>query len=152
MYIDLNTFNLDSATIKIGFLLFFVGLFLALCLLFVFCFKIGKKVGKLEYKAEFSSEIEEARKDAIKKSKAVTNGQISEQLAPFLPKFPCSYENCRFIGKPVDFLCFENLEDENKSEVIFVEVKTGSSFLSKREKALKQAIKNKRVRYVEYRI
>ena len=31
------------------------------------------------------------------------SGQIKEQISPFLPDFPCSAEDVRFIGKPVDF-------------------------------------------------
>ena len=93
------------------------------------------------------------RKDAVKRSKAVINGQVAEQIAPFLPDFPANLSDARFIGKPVDFIVFSGLsENEKIDEILFVEVKTGKSLLSEREKEVKKAIEKGNVRYVEYRI
>ena len=93
------------------------------------------------------------RKDAVKRSKAVINGQVAEQIAPFLPGFPANPSDARFIGKPVDFIVFSGLsENEKIDEILFVEVKTGKSLLSEREKEVKKAIEQRKVRYVEYRI
>ena len=93
------------------------------------------------------------RKDAVKRSKAVINGQVAEQIAPFLPDFPANPSDARFIGKPVDFIVFSGLsENETIDEILFVEVKTGKSLLSEREKEVKKAIEQSKVRYVEYRI
>ena len=93
------------------------------------------------------------RKDAVKRSKAVINGQVAEQIAPFLPDFPANPSDARFIGKPVDFIVFSGLsENETIDEILFVEVKTGKSLLSEREKEVKKAIEQRKVRYVEYRI
>ena len=93
------------------------------------------------------------RKDAVKRSKAVINGQVAEQIAPFLPDFPANPSDARFIGKPVDFIVFSGLsENEKIDEILFVEVKTGKSALSEREKEVKKAIEKGNVRYVEYRI
>lgn len=93
------------------------------------------------------------RKDAVKRSKAVISGQVTEQIAPFLPNFPANPSDARFIGKPVDFIVFSGLsENEKIDEILFVEVKTGKSLLSEREKEVKKAIEKGKVRYVEYRI
>ena len=93
------------------------------------------------------------RKDAVKRSKAVINGQVAEQIAPFLPDFPANPSDARFIGKPVDFIVFSGLsENEKIDEILFVEVKTGKSLLNDREKEVKKAIEKGNVRYVEYRI
>lgn len=93
------------------------------------------------------------RKDAVKRSKAVIGGQVAEQIAPFLPDFPANPSDARFIGKPVDFIVFSGLsENEKIDEILFVEVKTGKSLLSEREKEVKKAIEKGNVRYVEYRI
>ena len=93
------------------------------------------------------------RKDAVKRSKAVINGQVAEQIAPFLPDFPANPSDARLIGKPVDFIVFSGLsENEKIDEILFVEVKTGKSLLSEREKEVKKAIEKGNVRYVEYRI
>ena len=93
------------------------------------------------------------RKDAVKRSKAVINGQVAEQIAPFLPDFPANPSDARFIGKPVDFIVFSGLsENEKIDEILFVEVKTGKSLLSEREKEEKKEKEKGNVRYVEYRI
>ncbi len=92
------------------------------------------------------------RADAIKRSRSVIGGQVAEQLAPFLPGFPCHPGDARFIGKPVDFIAFPGLTEDNKvHEVLLIEVKTGKSALSEREKEIKRAITEGRVRYIEYR-
>ena len=44
------------------------------------------------------------------------------------------------------------LEERSISEILFIEVKSGSSTLTKREKEVKKAIESKRVKYIEYRI
>ena len=92
------------------------------------------------------------RKDAIKRSRSVIGGQVAEQIAPFLPGFPCDAADARFIGKPVDFIAFPGLNTENTvNEVLLIEVKTGKSALSGREREIKRAVAEGRVRYVEYR-
>ena len=92
------------------------------------------------------------RKDAIKRSRSVIGGQLAEQVAPFLPGFPCHPGDARFIGKPVDFIAFPGMTEDNRvHEVLLIEVKTGKSALSGREKEVKKAVAEGRVRYVEYR-
>ena len=92
------------------------------------------------------------RKDAIKRSRSVIGGQLAEQVAPFLPGFPCNPGDPRFIGKPVDFIAFPGMTEDNRvHEVLLIEVKTGKSALSGREKEVKKAVAEGRVRYVEYR-
>jgi predicted Holliday junction resolvase-like endonuclease len=92
------------------------------------------------------------RKDAINRSRAVLSGQMLEQVAPFLPDFPCNPADVRFVGKPIDFVAFPGAsENKEIKEVVFIEVKTGNSVLSPREKEIKDAIQQGRVRYVEYR-
>ena len=92
------------------------------------------------------------RSDAIKRSRSVIGGQIAEQVAPFLPGFPCNPGDARFIGKPVDFIAFPGMTEDNEvHEVLLIEVKTGKSALSGREKEIRRAVAEGRVRYVEYR-
>ena len=93
------------------------------------------------------------RRDAIKRSRSVIGGQLAEQVAPFLPGFPCNPGDARFIGKPVDFIAFPGMaEDDEVHEVLLIEVKTGKSNLSGREKEVRRAVAEGRVRYVEYRV
>ena len=85
------------------------------------------------------------RKDAIKRSRSVIGGQLAEQVAPFLPGFPCHPGDARFIAFP------GMTEDNEVHEVLLIEVKTGKSNLSGREREVKRAVAEGRVRYVEYR-
>jgi len=58
-------------------------------------YSAGKKRGQLELRADEQSRIERARKDAVERSRAVLSGQLSEQLAPYLPNFPTNPSDAR---------------------------------------------------------
>ncbi|MCR5400636.1 MAG: hypothetical protein K6E78_03465 [Treponema sp.] len=108
-------------------------------------------MGKLVYRVNNQKQLKETRNDAIKRSRAVLGGQMAEQIAPFLPGFPCNAADVRFVGKPVDFVAFPGMaEGKNIEEILLIEVKTGSSKLSEREKEIRELCKRGKVRYVEY--
>ena len=70
-----------------------------------------------------------------------------------MPGFPCNPGDVKFLGKPVDFVAFPGSAEGRKiEEVVFIEVKTGESKLSNREKEIRQAVENKKVRYVVYEV
>ena len=149
----LNNFNLLLGTTKIG--IFFIGFALLLFLLMIFmlCFYLGKKAGSAEAQKDQLKLIEEARADAVRRSRSVLNGQLVEQISPFLPNFPCNPADCRFVGKPIDFIAFAGLEENDSvDEILFVEIKTNSSQLSQRERSLKEAVEKKKIRWVEFRV
>lgn len=112
----------------------------------------GSKMGSKSRDRYWENELPNHRKDAIMRSRAVLGGQFSEQLAPFLPDFKYSPTECRFLGKPIDLLVFQGMDDKKIDEVVFVEVKSSGSRLSPQEKRLKEAIDNKKVRWEEYRV
>ncbi len=118
----------------------------------VIAFFIGQKIGAYRKHKEWEELIPGHRKDAIMKSRAVLGGQFSEQLAPYLPDFDYLPTECRFIGKPIDFIVFKGMDDKKIDEVIFVEVKSGNSKLNQHEKNLKETIEKKKVKWVEYRV
>jgi len=118
----------------------------------VIAFWVGIRVGSFRKHKEWEAELPSYRKDAVMRSRAVLGGQFSEQLAPYLPDFPYSPTECRFIGKPIDLICFKGMDGKDINEVVFVEVKSGKSNLSSGEKKLKEAIDKKRVRWEEYRV
>ena len=125
-------------------LLFLIGLVLA--------YLIGYKFGSFRKDRFWRDELPNHRRDAVMKSRAVLSGMFSEQLAPFLPDFNYSPTECRFIGKPIDFICFNGLDNKNVKEIVFVEVKSGNAKLSFSEKKLKEAVEKKKVRWEEYRV
>jgi len=100
-----------------------------------------------------SRRLKKVRQDAVKRSGAVKGGQLAEQLAPFLPNFPCNPADAHFLGQPIDYIAFPGLSDNGQAdEVLLIEVKTGSSQLNSHEKGIKEAVRTGRIRYVEYRI
>ncbi len=125
--------------------LFFIAFLLLACSLSFF-------LGGLNQRKKVSYSIKKERADAVKKSRAVIGGQVTEQLAPFLPGFPCNPGDVRFVGKPVDFVGFPGAsEGKPIEELLIIEVKTGKSQLSQREREIKNAVDKGRVRYVVYR-
>lgn len=124
--------------------LFLLGIFVA--------YFVGHKVGEFRKNRHWENELPNHRKDAVQKSRAVLSGQFSEQLAPYLPDFEFKPTECRFLGKPVDFIAFKGIDRKEIEEVVFVEVKSGGAKLSNVEKSLKKAIDNGRVRFEEYKV
>ena len=113
---------------------------------------IGYVIGKKFTEHAWKDKLPEIREEAIARSRSVLAGQFSEQLAPYLPDFPFKPTEARFIGKPIDFLVFKGMDEKNIDEVIFIEVKSGKANLSAHERKLKDIIKEKRVKWMEYRI
>ncbi len=81
-----------------------------------------------------------------KKSSEVRTGKITEQIAPFLEDYPLDSRTARFIGDPIDFVHF----DEDK--VTFVEVKSGKSQLSKKQRMIRDLVKEGKVEFTIYRV
>ena len=125
---------------------------IALIAIFI-AYRIGHKNGAMQKHNEWENELMPGfRKDAVLRSRAVLGGQFSEQLAPYLPDFQYLPTECRFIGKPIDFIVFKGADSKKIDEVVFVEVKSGNAKLNEHEKNLKETIEKKRVRWVEYRV
>lgn len=145
----MNSTTLSLLAAFLGLLALFVaGIFLGLAL--------GRRAGRLEAEKDLPDRLEAERDDAVKRSRAVVGGQVAEQLAPYLPDFPCDPGDARFVGKPIDFVCFSGASGVASGgeidEIVFVEVKSGGSGLSKAEKSVRDAIVAGNVRWVEYRI
>ena len=133
-------------------LFYVILLVIAAVALVILGYFLGRKLGFMQAQKDLPSMIRSEREDAVKKSRAVLGGQFSEQLAPYFPDFPYSPTEIRFIGKPIDFIVFKGMDEKQISEVVFVEVKSGNSQLSSQERNLRDAIKNKKVSWEEYRV
>lgn len=92
------------------------------------------------------------RADAIRRSQSVTVGKVTEHVVPYLPDFSYNPKDARFVGSPVDFVVFDGLDEGAVTQVVFVEVKTGGSVLSKRERQIRDAVQSRRVRWEEIRV
>ena len=130
-----------------------------LCLIIFFCllfFLLGRRMGykqgqKLEAAQWEGKKLEGIVKNRLKQSRAVIGGLVSEQIAPLLQDFPFDPGDCRFIGKPIDYIVFKGMNEQEISEVIFLEVKSGTAkTLNKQEKLLRECVQAGRVRWVQY--
>ena len=95
--------------------------------------------------------LRDARRNAIDQHRAVTNGQVYEQLVPYLPDFDFNPKDARFLGRPVDFVVFDGLDEGELRRIVFVEVKTGGSKLTRREQLIRDAVREGRVAWKEIR-
>ena len=125
---------------------------LLIIVLVIIAILVGYLIGKLITEKKWNELIPKIREDAIKRSRAVLGGQFSEQLAPYLPDFPYSPTEARFLGKPIDFIIFRGMDEKDIKDVVFVEVKSGKATLSTHERKLRDVIKDKKVKWEEYRI
>lgn len=92
---------------------------------------------------------------SLQRSQAVLRGQMVEHLVPMFDEatFP-DVSDARFLGRPVDFIIFDGYGDvragraDRLREVVFVDVKTGTSRLSAVERSIKACVDAGRVRAV----
>src|SRR6478752_6516945 len=84
-------------------------------------------------------------------SRAIVRGQIYEQLVPYLPGFRFNPKDAQFLGRPVDFVVFDGLDDGDLRRIVFVEVKTGAAKLTTRERLVRDAIRDGHVEWAEIR-
>ena len=103
----------------------------------------------LIWKARYTSII---REDAVQRSLAVTTGKVHEQLVPYLPSFRYNPRDVRFLGSPVDLIVFDGLAEGRLRRVVFVEVKTGGSGLTSRERMIREVIQAGEVEWAELRV
>ena len=141
--------NINPQTII---LLFTVMFF---CLLFLL---IGRRMGLHQGRKQEAAnweghKLEGIVKARLKQSRAVIGGLVSEQIAPLLPDFPYDPGDCRFIGKPIDFIVFKGMNEQNISELVFLEVKSGSSKrLNPQEKQLREIVEAGKVSWVQINV
>lgn len=102
---------------------------------------------------DVAHEIEKAKvhQNSKFKSSAVNWGFCIENFVPFTDTFPIPPEDVNFLGKPIDYVGFTNTNSKTGCEVHFIEVKSGKSFLSQKQKNIKKAIEEGRVRWHEVR-
>ena len=146
-------YNASLTPLQLSYLLVLAAILVAMlfALGLVLGLRLGRRSGRLEIEHTLTERIGAAREDAIRRSRAVIGGQTAEQLAPYLPGFPFDPGDLRFIGKPIDFVAFRGASRGSVEEVVFVEVKTGGSSLSKVERSLRETIEAGRVSWMEYR-
>ncbi|MCL5989178.1 MAG: endonuclease [Candidatus Thermoplasmatota archaeon] len=101
-----------------------------------------------KWKIQAESEI---RKDAIQRSSNNLLGKIGEEFSPIFlsEQYKVGLKDFRHLGSPVDFIGFKGLSDDEEPEILFFEIKTSkTNSVQSREKRVRDAITNKRVKYL----
>ncbi len=107
---------------------------------------VGLAVGYLLEKEKAEGEFPQKKEEALKGSRAVTKGKVSENFALLIPDFQKQFPDlnlseARFMGGPIDYLFFEGMDEKKITKVVFLEVKSGKHpRLNENESSLKDAI------------
>lgn len=81
-----------------------------------------------------------------KKSSEILLGQITEKLVPFLKQFKHDPQKATFLGQPIDYIIFDD------DIITFLEIKSGNSKLSTKQRRIKKLIQEKKVRWEQLNI
>jgi len=106
----------------------------------------------IQQQEDFKQREQFIKKDAKKRSGAVKWGLTIENFVPFMSEFPIPAEDVHFLGKPIDYVGYTNINHKDKCEVHFIEVKSGKSQLLKHQTNVKHAIQKGRVKWHEVRV
>jgi len=81
------------------------------------------------------------------KSLFVKHGKAWEHFVPFTDDFAkiANKENFRFLGTPIDGISFDD------DAIKFIEIKTGTSELSGKQKKIKKQVQEKKIEWHELR-
>jgi predicted Holliday junction resolvase-like endonuclease len=129
-----------------------IGILLLIIVGLILYIYYQQRLIELRVSKRIQAESDRIRKDALNKSRAVLKGKIGEQMAPLLAAFPFEPADARFIGAPVDYVVFDGYSRNNPTEVVLLDIKTGNSRLSSKERRIAELVKAKRVRWMTIRI
>ncbi len=97
-------------------------------------------------------DLERRAEARVRSSRGTDGGLVVEQMAPYLPDYPCNPWDVRFVAKPIDFQVFDGLKHETQDvDIVFQEVKTGDGRLDPNERRVMAAVEAGRIRYEVYR-
>lgn len=80
-----------------------------------------------------------------KKSVEVKLGKTVEKIVTALRGFPIDRSDCRAIFDPIDYVGFVGLSTGNVSRIEFIDIKTGNARLSDVQKAIRDAVEDRKV-------
>lgn len=133
---------------------------LEIAVLVLFAAVVFLTVKYIYLKANFNQKIDEwlekeetrIRRDAIERSARTLSGKTLEKLIPFLERFPYNSHDLRWMGDPIDFIVFDGYSEKSPKQIVFCEVKSGDSNLSKSQNEIRKLVENKKVKWFEFRI
>lgn len=89
----------------------------------------------------------QAKKEKSNKhSLATIHGNINEKFFPFLKEYPYNSKQFKFLGSPIDGIQFED------DKIIFIEFKYHKSQLTKKQKHIRELVKQKKVEFKSFEV
>lgn len=113
---------------------------ISLIAIFFIAYKLGTALTNLRWQKR----IPQLQRATAERQRAGIKGKLTEAFAPFLPGFPFKSSECKFLGDPIDYVVFEGLDERDVKAIHFVEIKEGTSKLSKHQKQIKKIIDEKK--------
>lgn len=114
---------------------------------------------QLRHVEELETAVTKAKKKSLDAQRNFVRGQVGEHFTPFMPDFPYNPTACQFLGKPIDYVIFQNVSEcveglvgISEVQIILADVKTGNSRLTKSQEVIKKAIANGQVYFREFRL
>lgn len=117
------------------------------------------KILKLKSQLNIYKDEQKSIKDKIrtkpKRIKTITTainiGQIIEAIIPASKNFRYDVKDCRAIYKPIDYIAFNGLSKNKKTQSItIIEIKSGNARLQSNQRDIKEKIENGNIKYLEY--
>jgi len=107
---------------------------------------------KKELLSEIKERLEELKKrklyadvGAEKKAMVVGIGKIIEKILPAHKEFPLITSDCRPLFEPVDMIVFNGCTNSKVDSITFLEIKTGKAKLNSHQKAVRDAIEERKL-------
>lgn len=132
--------------------LLLISLIIAALIFMIVGYIIGKIITTHLLNRKWEDKIPGQRANAINRSRASLGGKFSENLSPYFPNFPFHPTEMRWLGSPVDYIVFKGMDNDVINEIVFLEIKSGKSVLTAREKQIKKLIEEKKVSWKEYKV
>jgi predicted Holliday junction resolvase-like endonuclease len=105
----------------------------------------NEHLDKIKFQLE-QTEKELSELKSQQQSKSVRLGQISEVVLPFHQDFPYDYKKLKPLFQPIDYIYF------GEKEIVFIEMKMGTSQLSESQRKIRRLIEQGNVRFEEHRV
>ena len=133
-------------------MIYFTLVLIALIIYVTYSFNVKLTKLKEEHQEELLKEKAKSRQEGKQRSAAVQWGLSIENFVPFMDEFPIPVEDVNFLGKPIDYVGYTDVDSKEECAVHFIEVKSGRSQLLKHQRHIKKAIQEGRVHWHEVRV
>lgn len=90
---------------------------------------------------------EKARTASETAAASIGIGKIVEKVFFTHKDFSIDPSDCRFMAEPIDVIAFNGVAQNRVDGITFMEVKTGGARLNRHQKQIRDAVKDKKVRW-----